>query len=163
MQGLTGSALKPLTDAIDKLELTDDQKSKIADLKKEYEPKFKDFHEKMVAVLTDDQKKTLEDGKKKIADATDQQERRQATQDLMTSLKITDDQRTKMGEVGTDMRPVMQEARTKFLAVLTDEQKAKLPPMVTGGGRGGRGGRNRGGNGGNGGNGGGSTQSREST
>ena len=55
----------------------------------------------------------------------------------------------------------MTEARTKFMGVLTDDQKAKMPQM--GGGRnGGRNGGRRGGNGGNGG-GGGTTQSREST
>jgi Spy/CpxP family protein refolding chaperone len=156
MQGLIDSALKPLTDAIDKLDLTDDQKTKIADLKKEYEPKFKDFHDKMVAVLTDDQKKTLEDGKKKVADATGR-ERMTAMRDLMTSLSITDDERTKMREIGTEQQPVMREARTKFMGVLTDELKAKMPQM--GGGRGGRGGNRGGGNGGNG----GTTQSREST
>ncbi len=114
-QGLLDSALKPLTDAIDKLtDLTDDQKSKIADLKKEYEPKFKDFHDKMVGALTDDQKTKLEDGKKKVAEATGQ-DRMTAMRDLMTSLSITDDQRTKMREIGTEQQPVMQEARTKLL------------------------------------------------
>ena len=163
-QGLLDSALKPLTDAIDKLELTDDQKTKIADLKKTYEPKFKDFHDKMVAALTDDQKTKLEEGKKKVAEATGQ-DRMTAMRDLMTSVAITDDQRTKLREIGTEQQPVMQEARKAFLDVLTAEQKAKLPPMVTGGGRGGRGGAGgrRGGGNGGGGNGGGTTQSREST
>ncbi len=94
-QGLLDSALKPLTDAIDKLDLTDEQKTKIADLKKEYEPKFKDFHDKMVAALTDEQKTKLEEGKKKVAEATGQ-DRMTAMRDLMTSVAITDDQRTEI-------------------------------------------------------------------
>ena len=82
-----------------------------------------------------------------------------AMRDLMTSLSITDDRRHQMREIGTEQQPVMQEARTKFLAVLTADQKTKLGPMA--GGRGQGRGRNRGNGGG--GNGGGTTQSREST
>jgi Spy/CpxP family protein refolding chaperone len=134
-------SLKRLTEAIDKLDLTSDQKEKIADLKKEYEPKFKEVGEKATKLLTDDQKKAFEDGLKKVHEATGR-ERGQAMQELTTAVKLTSDQQTKLREIGTDFQPLMREARTKFTAILTDEQKAKLPPAPGGRGRGNRGGGN---------------------
>jgi Spy/CpxP family protein refolding chaperone len=155
------SPIKRIADAIDKLTLTDDQKTKIADIKKEYEPKFKDIRDKMTAVLTDDQKKAVEDAKKKISDATDQAGRRQAMQDARAAVTLTSDQQTKMREAGTEMRPLMTEVTAKLRDILTDDQKKDLDKAMPqrGGGRGGRGGRG----GGAGGAGGGTTQSREST
>jgi hypothetical protein len=152
------SPLKRLSDAIDKLELTDDQKSKIADIKKDAEPKIKDAKDKLVASLTDDQKKAVEEGKKKIKDATGQ-DQFTAMRDFRTAVTLTSDQQKIAQEAGS----AVNDARTKILAVLTDEQKTKLGPMAGGGGRGNRGG-GRGGRGGGGGGGnGGTTNSREST
>ena len=134
------SPLKTLTSAIDKLDdLTSDQKEKIGNLKKEFEPKiepkYKEAHEKAMDLLTDDQKKALADGQKKVKGATGR-ERMQTMRDLNTAVALTSDQQTKLREVGQDFQPLMRDARTKFMAVLTDDQKAKVQPMGRNGGRG---------------------------
>lgn len=140
----TGSPISRLTAAIDKLDLTSDQKEKIADLKKEYEPKFKELRGKMTELLTDDQKKALKEGQKKIQEATDQQGRREAMQDLRSAVTLTSDQQAKMREIGRKVQPLVQEATQKLRDVLTDEQKTKLQELMPnrGGRRGGRGGGN---------------------
>lgn len=55
---------------------------------------------------------------------------------LNTAVALTSDQQTKLREVGQDFQPLMRDARTKFMAVLTDDQKAKVQPMGRNGGRG---------------------------
>jgi hypothetical protein len=158
----TATMIQRIETAIDKMTLSDDAKTKYADLKKDYEPKLKDALDKVTGVLTDAQKKALEDGKKKIneADPTDFQARGQAMQDLNTALALTDDQRTKLNDANTAYTTLATEARTKFRDILTDAQKTEFDQAVPAGrggpGRGrGRGGRGGGGGGGNGGGGGG--------
>jgi len=110
---------------LDQLNLTEDQKAKVEELRQEYGPKLAEFGKKVTAILTDEQRK-------------DRQEATQAARAAGTSAKeifdageaatkATDEQRAKITEVRKEQAPVQREVREKILALLTAEQKEKLP------------------------------------
>ena len=69
MGGGTATALDGLVRAVKRLDgITDNQKSKVDDLAKEYAPKFKALRDKSEAVLTDQQKTDLAAARKAIGD-----------------------------------------------------------------------------------------------
>ncbi len=130
-----------LSTAVQKLDLTADQKEKFEALKKDYAPKFKAIREKSDKILTDDQKAAI-----KAAREAKPEDRRAAFQKVRDAMaKMTDDQKKQMEPVAKEGRTLMEEARTKITNILTDDQKAKLREAM-GGRRGG--GRRGGGNGG---------------
>ena len=108
--------LKPVT-------LTDDQKSKLEDLKKEYEPKLKEAYAKE-DVLTPEQKKAGEEAKKA---AKAEGKKGQDVKDAVAAAqKETDDQK-KQGKEGKKQRlAVEKELHGKIVALLTDEQKEQI-------------------------------------
>ena len=137
------SPLNRFLEAINKLDLTTEQKAKIADLKKEYEPKGKALREKAEKILTDDQKKIVADARKNLKEAKGD-DRRAAFQkfaEALKNVKPTDEQKTKLRDVSKEARTLFEEARKKFTDVLTDAQKEELKKaMPQRGGRGERGG-----------------------
>jgi Spy/CpxP family protein refolding chaperone len=137
------SPMKRMSDAVAKLDLTSEQKEKLAELKKEYEPKFKEIREKLKGVLNDDQKKIVADVQKTLKDATgeDRREAFQKVGEKLREMNLTDEQKEKMRDIGQEGRKLGGEVREKVRDVLTDEQKEKLDKAMQGfrGGRGGRG------------------------
>ena len=96
------------------LNLTDEQKAKVQELRKEYVPKFKEATD---SVLTTDQKKARDDAIKAAKDAGKKGE-------LFTvKLKLTDEQKAKIREAIT---PLEKELREKTQAILTPEQREQL-------------------------------------
>jgi Spy/CpxP family protein refolding chaperone len=109
------------------IELTDDQKAKVAEIKKKYEEKYKAAQEK--SKLTEEQttkqreafrkareeKKTGEDARKAVEEA----------------LGLSDDQKKGREE----MASLRKEITTAIEGVLTDEQKAKLKELRENGNR----------------------------
>jgi Spy/CpxP family protein refolding chaperone len=95
------------------LNLTDDQKAKVKELWKEYEPKFKAAAN---TVLTADQKKVRDAA---ITAAKESGKKGPPHFDL----KLTDEQKAKMKEV---MTPLHKEIHEKITALLTPEQQEQL-------------------------------------
>ena len=108
--------LKPVT-------LTEDQKSKLEALKKEYEPKLKDVYAKE-KVLTPEQKKAGEEAKKAAAAAGKKGKDLNAAVDA--AVKKTDDQKKQEKEANTQRLALEKEMREKIAALLTPEQKAQI-------------------------------------
>jgi Spy/CpxP family protein refolding chaperone len=103
---------------VERLNLTDEQKAKVADVKKEFGDALAAAQKK--AALTDDQRKAGQEAAAKAREAgKSREEVRQAVQDAQ---KLTDDQ--KKGR--TEMMEIMGKIREKFNSFLTDEQKAKM-------------------------------------
>jgi Spy/CpxP family protein refolding chaperone len=117
-----------------KLDLTADQKAKVAELQKEYGPKLQEGFQKQQDLLTDEQRKAQQDATKAARDAgKSETEARAAGQ---AAVKLTDDQKAKRAEMQKEMAPLMKEAREKVTALLTPEQQEKLQksmPQVGGG------------------------------
>jgi len=106
--------LRPVT-------LTDDQKSKLDALKKDYEQKFKDAYAKEDVMLTPEQKKAGDDARKAAAGT-----RREINQAVTDALKLTDQQKTQKKDAATALRALQQEFRDKALGLLTDAQKQQV-------------------------------------
>jgi Spy/CpxP family protein refolding chaperone len=121
-----------LVERIQDLNLTDAQEAKLAEIRKEYQPKIqeagkqlaaaaKEEVEKARAVLTAEQKQKLETLKEERA------ERREGClahgiAHLM-DLDLTDAEMTKIGDIRKEYRPKIEKAMKELDGLLTDEQK----------------------------------------
>jgi Spy/CpxP family protein refolding chaperone len=101
------------------IELSDEQKEKVAALKKEYGPKVVAARKKM-ALGKDARKARGEALKKAKADGKKGKELRAAVD---AAAPLTDEQKAAQAE----MQALQKEIRAAVVALLTDEQKAKLP------------------------------------
>jgi Spy/CpxP family protein refolding chaperone len=118
-------APSPTAKFVQKLELTDAQKEQVAAIDKEFAPKVAEFVKARQELLTDEQKTAEKDARKAAKDAGKTgPEARKAVEE---ALKLTDEQKTKMKEIGKQEGEVngkIIEALKKFL---TPEQIEKLP------------------------------------
>ena len=106
------------------LNLSDEQKAKFEELKKEYQPKRKALGEKMRDILTDEQKKARAEAHKAAKEAGKKgKEIRAAVKD---AVKLTDEQKAKFAELRKEMQALGKEMREKRMEILTPEQKEIL-------------------------------------
>ena len=105
------------------LTLTDEQKAKLDEIKKEFGPKLMEVMKKM-DVLTPEQKKARAEAAKAAKAAG--KKGKEAREAVEAAVKLTDDQKAKMAEVKKEMGPLQKELTQKVLAVLTPEQKQQL-------------------------------------
>ena len=108
--------LKPVT-------LTEDQKSKLAALKKDYEPKFKEVYAKQ-NVLTPEQKKAGDDAKK--AAQAEGKKGKELNAAFDAAAKATDDQKAKKKEADKQLRDLEKEMHGKIVDLLTPAQKDQI-------------------------------------
>jgi Spy/CpxP family protein refolding chaperone len=105
------------------LTLTDEEKTKLADLAKDYSAKFTEA-EKNTDVLTQDQKTARDAATTKAkADGKKGKELRQAVDAAVT---LTDEQKTKQSAAKKALRALDKEFRGKVLALLTPEQQDQV-------------------------------------
>ena len=121
-----------LAEAIQDLNLTDEQEAKIADIRKDFRTKngealkelasiAKEEMEKVSGVLTAEQKATLE---------TLKEERKETRQECLAhriahlkELDLTDDEMAKIGEIRSEFRPKIGKAMKELEGLLSAEQK----------------------------------------
>jgi Spy/CpxP family protein refolding chaperone len=118
-----------LLDQIGKMKgmnLTDEQKTKLEALKKEYDPKLKEAHDKMDSILTPEQKKARDEAMKARDEAIKAGKSARDAREGFRGLKLTDEQREKMGEAMKAAQPLQREVREKVMEILTKEQKELL-------------------------------------
>jgi Spy/CpxP family protein refolding chaperone len=101
---------------LEELDLTDAERAKFADIRKEYRPKIEKAMEGLKGILTDDQKKAREEGLN--AGKT--------RREILASLNLTDDQKAKVEAVGKEVRTLVREEMEKMRDELTESQKALL-------------------------------------
>lgn len=108
--------------------LTDEQKTKVAELEKEYAPKMKELREKLDKVMNEEQKKArqavLKEAREKGKEGKKGKEQAQAIKDAM---KLTEEQQKSYDETDKKIVALRQEILEKVKPLLTDEQKEKLP------------------------------------
>jgi Spy/CpxP family protein refolding chaperone len=106
------------------LDLTDAQKAKIEDIKKEFAPKLKAAQEKSESILTDEQKKARTEVYQKA------RESREGFQNLRETaekaMKLTDEQKKQRDEARKASEELNKALMDKVTDVLTPEQKEKL-------------------------------------
>lgn len=110
-----------------KMELSDDQKTQVAEIDKTFAPKLAELNKKKEAILTKEQIEA-ETAAKKAARAEKKTgaEARKAVQDAVS---LTDEQKTKMKEVTAAQQTMNKEVIAALKKVLTEEQQAKLPKI----------------------------------
>ncbi len=105
--------------------LTAAQKTQVAAINKEFAPQLIEVAKKARAIVTDEQRKARSAAAKKAkADGKKGKEARAAVD---AAAKITAEQKKALGEVNKARQAITKAARAKFAAILTAEQKAKLP------------------------------------
>jgi Spy/CpxP family protein refolding chaperone len=106
------------------LDLTADQKSKVADVMKEYGPKLQDARKAMESIITPEQKKAREKAVKeaKAAGKTP----REIFEAAREAMNLTEEQKTKGKEAMKAAAPVYREFQKKVVDILTDAQKEQL-------------------------------------
>jgi Spy/CpxP family protein refolding chaperone len=106
------------------LNLTEEQKTKVAALKKDYEPKFKELGDKRDGILTAEQKKARDDAMKAAKD--EGKKGFDVIRAGFQAVKLTDEQKAKMKELGKEARSLIEEVMGKVTPILTAEQKEQL-------------------------------------
>ena len=107
------------------IELTAEQKKQVAAINKEFGPKLAAVQKKINTVITPDQRKARSAANKKAkADGVKGKARNAA---IRAALNLSDDQKTKMKDLAKERKAVQDAAKAKFVEILTDAQKAKLP------------------------------------
>jgi Spy/CpxP family protein refolding chaperone len=117
-----------ITRWLEGMTLTDAQKSKLDELKKECGPKLMEAMKKM-PVLTAEQKKAQAEAVKAAKEAG--KKGREVAEAGNAALKLTDEQKAQQAEARKAIAPLEKELRDKVIAVLTPEQqeqfKTKFP------------------------------------
>jgi Spy/CpxP family protein refolding chaperone len=103
--------------------LSEEQKAKLEDIKKEFVPKF-DEVQKKADVITPEQKKERE-AKRKELKATGKKGR-ELTQAVEAAVPLTDAQKAQVAEAKKARRVLEKQLRQKVLAILTPEQQDQL-------------------------------------
>ncbi|MHB1038335.1 MAG: hypothetical protein ACYC35_20805 [Pirellulales bacterium] len=126
---------------IDRLSnLTDEQKSKLAALRKEIGPKVAEATKKLDGILTDEQKKARTEAQQAARAAGKRGAEARAA--VEAAVKLTDEQKTKTAEARKALAELTKGIEEKVNAILTDAQKEELKKAREARGtRGGRGNR----------------------
>lgn len=106
------------------IELSDEQKKKVEELKKEYGPKLKEAQEKVDGLLSADQRKAQEDARRNLK--KEGKDRKDARAAIEESLKLTDEQKKTYVDANKSVAELQKTIRTKMLDLLTAEQKSKI-------------------------------------
>ncbi|MEN6458801.1 MAG: hypothetical protein ABFC63_07715 [Thermoguttaceae bacterium] len=106
------------------LNLTDEQKAKVAEIKKEYGPKFKALAKKRDAIFTAEQKKARDEAVKEAKAAGKKGD--DVFKAGHDAIKLTDEQKAKLKEVREERDSLRQAVREKIESLLTADQKEVL-------------------------------------
>lgn len=101
---------------LQQLDLTDAEREKIQEIRKEYRPKIEKALESLKGTLTAEQQKAREEGLKAG----------KKRREVIASLKLTDAQKEKVEAAGKELRALVHEEMGKIRDLLTDTQKEKL-------------------------------------
>ncbi|MHB8898003.1 MAG: hypothetical protein ACYC6Y_04590 [Thermoguttaceae bacterium] len=113
--------VEKLHKAIEGLDLTAEQQAKLEQLKSENEPKLKEALEKVGAIFTEEQKAAAKAAAEKAKG--EKLEGRKFFAAVEAAVKITDEQKTKVEELGKEMATEYRLVMKKALDVLTAEQQ----------------------------------------
>jgi Spy/CpxP family protein refolding chaperone len=120
--------------AVEGLDLTDEQKEKLGAIRDDFDGKKNAIHEKLAALLTEEQKQSAKDAMDSAKQAG--KTGRAFYQSLEASLKLTDEQKQKMEPIGKELRTLVADSMKKVNEVLTPEQKEKLQQKIGAGKKG---------------------------
>lgn len=120
-----GQKPAPTQQFLNKVELTAEQKEKVAAIDKQFAERFQAINKAMADILTTEQKAAQKTAQKAAKDAG--KKAGEAKKDVEAALKLTDDQKTKMAEQRKLQTALNKEIVAALRGVLTEEQQAQLP------------------------------------
>lgn len=122
-------------EAIEELDLSDEQKESLKAVHKEFGPKMGEVFGKLKDVLTEEQQTAAKEAAKAAKEAD--KKGRAFFVAVEASITLTDEQTEQMNEIGEELTTLQREVTRKVLGVLTDEQRKQLrAKRNSGGGRG---------------------------
>ena len=101
------------------LDLTDDEMTKIGEIRSEFHPKIAKAAKQLEGLLSDDQKKAREEGLKAG----------KKRKEILESMKLTDDQKQKVAAVAKELGGLVREEAEKVRDVLAASQKEQLQEL----------------------------------
>ena len=113
------------------IELSDEQEAKVKKIRMEFMPKIKKAMEATNSVMTPEVKKKMAAARKEAAKAG--KKGKEAREAVMAAAGLTAEQEKAMNDAQKEITSIRQDFMKKVSAILTDEQKAKLPKQ--GGGK----------------------------
>jgi len=119
--------------ALEQLDLSAEQKEKVAKIHEKYGPKMKAVVGKAHEVFSEEQRKASEEAKKaaKAAGKTG----RAVFEACEAAVKPTDEQKEKLAKLAPDLVAVHKEAAKEVMGVLTPEQQNRLKEKLRPGGK----------------------------
>ena len=108
------------------IELTDAQKAKLDELKKEYAPKLDEIDARIAPIMTPERQKTAAEARKKAQD--DGKKGKEVQEAVAAALNLPAEDQAKLTEAMKDRSKLMKEINAKKMELLTDDQKAQLKP-----------------------------------
>jgi len=118
---------------VGKLDLTEEQKVKVAEIDKQFATRTKDLARKKKELLTDEQMKAQRAAAKTAREAG--KKGAEARKAVMAAVTLTDEQKTKQKELQGLQKKLSAEVVAELKKVLTEEQEAKLPGQKRGKGK----------------------------
>ena len=106
------------------IELTADQKAKVAEINKEYGPQVAALRKEMAGIMTPEKRKAMAEARK--AAAADGKKGKDALAAAEAAAGLTAADKAKLEEVRKKQMELAKAAKEKFLGVLTDDQKKSL-------------------------------------
>tara|TARA_B100000029_G_scaffold129507_1_gene123000 strand:- start:73 stop:579 length:507 start_codon:yes stop_codon:yes gene_type:complete len=107
------------------IELSADQKKKVAAINKELAPKLIEINKKFQTVITPEQRKARGAAQKEARAAG--KKGKALREAVNAALKISPEQKKQLAELNKARQEILKVAQAKLREILTDEQKAKLP------------------------------------
>lgn len=126
--------MERLREAVDKLDLTAEQKEKLQKIRDDQGPKMKEAFGKLGEALTEEQKTAAGEAMKAAKAAG--KKGREAIDSVQAAVKLTDEQKKKMAEVETELAKILRGTRKEIQGILTTEQREKFNELMPSGGSG---------------------------
>ena len=104
--------------------LTAEQKTKLDEVKKEFEPKLTEVAKKQNDILTAEQKTARAEAQK--AGKAAGKKGKDLKADVDAAVKLTDEQKKKQDEAAKEMKEMTGKVKEKIGTILTEEQKTHL-------------------------------------
>ncbi|MDB4380855.1 hypothetical protein N9Z70_05645 [Mariniblastus sp.] len=120
-----GSANSYIMKAFKSVEMTDEQKKKAEAVLAKYDGEMKDARKAVVSVLSKDENKAKNEARKEAAKAG--LKGKEMTEAVEKAMGLSEDKMAKYREALKKPAAVTKKVKDEIMALLTDDQKAKMP------------------------------------
>jgi Spy/CpxP family protein refolding chaperone len=107
------------------LDLTAEQQAKIDEIRKEYRPKLAEIQKRRNEIMTPERRKTEKEAKQSAKDAG--KKGKKAKADVDAALDLSPAESEKLAAIEKERQALIAKINVEVRALLTEEQKAKLP------------------------------------